>query len=460
MRAGALGAVLALACAGCSSGTPAAPKPRVGTAVWVDGGARSCSDLRSAAAARSPARPLCSIARAIAVAPAGWTVAVRAGRYPALTARGHARGKPVTVTGRGRVVVDSVRVPGGAGNLRLDRLTIPGGVHFAEGGAHDVTISRSEISAAGDAISLNWGTHDVRIVRNHIRASASGIVFNSQSHRPGAPNADAPELAPISRVLIRGNHLDRIGTDALRPANFRHVTIEGNEISGLRESGEHSDVLQVVMGGDDLVFRRNFVHDNTGQGFFIKDGLVRGARVEDNVFVRNQLRGPSPAGFPSAGFQIAIYETTGLRLLRNTVWDNDLNVALGGNVRDAVVRGNLFEDMVADTDAGGGAPGVRQDYNLIAGGWNWGARGRHDIRRRPRFVDPARLDYRLARGSAGIDAGASRPGDTPRQGLPRALRRRRVRATAAVAARPSPTSARSSGAPRSSARDARRRRSC
>ena len=164
------------------------------------------------------------------------------------------------------------------------------------------------------------------------------------------------------------------------------------------------------MGGDDLVFRRNFVHDNTGQGFFIKDGLVRRARIEDNVFVRNQLHGKSPAGFPSAGFQIAIYETTGLRLLRNTVWDNDLNVALGGNVRDAVVRGNLFEDMVADTDAGGGRPGVRQDYNLIAGGWNWGARGRHDIRRRPRFVAPARLDYRLAPGSAGIDAGAADPG--------------------------------------------------
>jgi hypothetical protein len=280
-------------------------------------------------------------------------------------------------------------------------------VHFAEVGAHDVTISRSDISAPGDAVSLNWGTRDVRIEDNHIRAGGDGIVFNSQSNRPGAPDPGAPQLEPISRVLIRGNHLEDIGTDAIRPANFRQVTIEGNEINGLREEGEHSDVLQVVMGGDDLVFRRNYVHDNSGQGFFIKDGLVRNATVADNVFVRNQLHGTSPAGFPSAGFQIAIYETTGLQLLRNTVWDNDLNVALGGNVRNAVVRGNLFEDMVADTDAGGRTPDVRQDYNLIAGGWNWGARGRHDIRRRPKFIDPARLDYRLAPGSAGIDSGAT-----------------------------------------------------
>ncbi|MEA2134144.1 MAG: hypothetical protein QOC68_2053 [Solirubrobacteraceae bacterium] len=415
--------------------------------------------MRSLAAARSPATPLCSIPRAIAVAPAGGTVAVRAGRYPALSARGHSRGKPVTVTGHGHVVVDAVQVPGGAGNVRLDHLTIPGGVHLAEGGAHDVTISRSEISARGDAVSLNWGTHDVRIERNHISAGGDGIVFNSQSHRPGAPNPGAPELAPISRVLIRGNHLDGIGTDALRPANFKHVVIEGNEINGLREEGEHSDVLQVVMGGDDLVFRRNFVHDNTGQGFFIKDGLVRNARVEENVFVHNQLRGPSPAGFASAGFQIAIYETTGLRLLRNTVWANDLNVALGGNVRDAVVRGNLFEDMVADTDAGGRVPSVRQDYNLIAGGWNWGARGRHDISRRPRFVDPARLDYRLAPGSAGIDSGAADVG-TRRDKVcrapyddPRARNRGAGNPPFADAGALERT-------PRGSARDTRRRRSC
>ena len=409
MRAGALGAgaAVALVCVGCGSDKPAAaPKPHAARTVWVDKGAANCSDTRSAATARSPSNPLCSIARGIKVAPAGGTVAVRPGRYPALTARGHAHGKPVTVTGRGRVVVESVLVPGDEGNVRLDHLRIPRGVHFAEGGAHDVTISRSDISNTGDAVSLNWGTHDVRIEGNHIRATGDGIVFNSQSNRPGSPNPTAPQLAPISRVLIRGNHLEDIGTDALRPANFRHLVIEDNEINGLREEGEHSDVLQVVMGGDDLVFRRNFVHDNTGQGFFIKDGLVRNARIVDNVFVRNQLHGKSPAGFPSAGFQLAIYETTGLKLLRNTVWDNDLNVALGGNVRDAVVRGNLFEDMVADTDAGGGFPDVRQDHNLIAGGWNWGARGRHDIRRRPRFVDPARLDYRLRRGSADFSVGA------------------------------------------------------
>ena len=49
------------------------------------------------------------------------------------------------------------------------------------------------------------------------------------------------------------------------------VLIEGNEITSVRENGNHSDCLQTVWVGDHIVFRKNYLHDNRCQGFFIKD---------------------------------------------------------------------------------------------------------------------------------------------------------------------------------------------
>ena len=49
------------------------------------------------------------------------------------------------------------------------------------------------------------------------------------------------------------------------------MLIEGNEITGVRENGNHSDCLQTVWVGDHLVFRKNYLHDNRCQGFFVKD---------------------------------------------------------------------------------------------------------------------------------------------------------------------------------------------
>ena len=64
------------------------------------------------------------------------------------------------------------------------------------------------------------------------------------------------------------------------------MLIEGNEFTGIRENGNHSDCLQTVWVGDHLIFRRNYLHDNRCQGFFVKDQAspVEGIVVEDNLF--------------------------------------------------------------------------------------------------------------------------------------------------------------------------------
>jgi hypothetical protein len=231
----------------------------------------------------------------------------------------------------------------------------------------------------------------VTIARNHIHTapSGSGVAFASTSTLPGSPPG-AENQAPIVDVVIRDNHFDGIAVDAIRPANFEHLVVEGNEIEGVIEHGQHADALQTVFGGRDLLFRNNYIHDNQSQGLFINDGRVTGVVVEGNVIVHNTRE-----------IALQFYDTVGLRIAHNTVWDNEANVALRTGVRDAVVTGNIFQDMVVD-DPAAAALAVRQDHNLIAGGWNWGARGAHDITTPPTFVDPGRDNYRLAPRSAGI----------------------------------------------------------
>jgi hypothetical protein len=227
----------------------------------------------------------------------------------------------------------------------------------------------------------------------HTEGAGSGVTFASTSTRPGAPPG-APNDPPISHVVIRANHFDGIAIDAIRPANFDHLVIEGNEIEGVVEHGQHADAVQTTFGGSDLVVRDNFIHDNVAQGVFIKDGRVTRAVIEGNVIVRNRSE-----------IALQLYDTVGVTIAGNTVWDNDENVALRAGVRDAVVTRNLFQSMVVD-DPASAARDVRQDHNVVAGGWNWGARGPHDISTPPSFVDPGRSDYRLTPKSAGSGAGA------------------------------------------------------
>jgi hypothetical protein len=110
-------------------------------------------------------------------------------------------------------------------------------------------------------------------------------------------------------------------------------------------------------------------------------------------------------------WQISFYDGVpdrtkyGMRLLRNTVWDSNLPVdIMGTDNRRVQVRGNVFQQMLVDSPSAI-RPQIEQDHNLIAGGWNWGARGAADKRGGARFRNPARDDYRLRPGTTKFPAG-------------------------------------------------------
>jgi hypothetical protein len=392
---------LAVAIAGCSGHHQQSAHLPTGTQLHVDGDQSRCDDGRNAKQARSAATPLCTIARAIGLSSPGTVVAVAPGNYPALvTGRTGSGWVTIRGAGPGPVRLPRIELKDGASGLAFERLELtgsPDGPTFQvdAGESRNVRLVASRVEATHqDAIVLGAGARGVTIARNHIHTapSGSGVAFASTSTLPGSPPG-AENQAPIVDVVIRDNHFDGIAVDAIRPANFEHLVVEGNEIEGVIENGQHADALQTVFGGRDLVFRNNYIHDNQSQGLFINDGRVTGVIVEGNVIVHNTRE-----------IALQFYDTVGLRIAHNTVWDNEANVALRTGVRDAVVTGNIFQDMVVD-DPAAAALAVRQDHNLIAGGWNWGARGADDITTPPTFVDPGRDDYRLAPRSAGIEDG-------------------------------------------------------
>jgi hypothetical protein len=376
-----------------------------------------CDDARGAAIARSASHPVCTIERALDIAPSGGRILVGAGTYPALTAES---GGDVLVQADGEVRLPSIDVADDAGGVSFSGFTLTGdgsSPTFRVGaGAHDVGLLDSAVRAqAQDAIVLLPGSGNVLVQGNRIHTEhhGSGVVMNSESDAPNAPAGGEAE-APITDVIVRDNHFDGIAVDAIRPANFRNLVVEGNEIEGVYETGAHNDVLQVVWGGSGLVFRDNLVHGNTGQGLFIKDGRVNDVTVAGNTFVQNRRR--SKAERPAAS-PLQVYDTVGLKIVGNTFWDNDNAVLLRTGIRNAVIANNILENVVADDEHPAEVRrNVRQDYNLVAGGWNWGkqgAIGAHDIAayghpsRQPRFVDADRLDYRLAAQSSGLDAADS-----------------------------------------------------
>lgn len=401
-----LAAVAVLAWAALATTHVDRAKAQSPATLYVDQAGRggACNDGRSAADAANPATPLCTISRGIAVAPPGATIAVRGGTYAALTVGG-TRSAPITVAAFGSeaVSIPTITISEKASNLSFQGLHLTGGNTNSFGildGANNISLIGSDVRSSNqDAIFIHPGVDSVLLDGNTINSrpagatgGGNGITLNSESNLPGAPAGATPD-APITNITIRNNRFTAIGTDAIRPTNFVNLYVEGNDISGVNENGNHNDVFQSVFGGQNLVFRNNFIHDNVGQGLFIKDGQVTNAVVENNVFVHNKMN-----------ITLQVLETIGLTLVNNTVWDNDSNVWIRSGTRQAVVRNNLFQQMNVDSQSEGAA-NINQDYNIIGPGGNWGPKGPHDVRGTPKFVNPAAEDYRLAPGSLGIDSG-------------------------------------------------------
>jgi parallel beta helix pectate lyase-like protein len=367
------------------------PPPRRRSPQPVAGGVGRPVPVADPAGATTPTPPpaptctlevadLATARSAVAAASPGAVVCLADGSYGELTLSAL---KPAEVTLRAAH----------AGQATLDGATL--------GGSH-LTLARFTI---GDEVTVEPGSEAIAIEHNRISGGYFGV------------DAGPTTTTTIDDARIVGNQfVGPFGEDAIQLNRYHDgdgdgvgVLIEGNEITDVRENGNHSDCLQTVWVGDHLVFRRNYLHDNRCQGFFVNDQAepIAGIVVEDNLFLRDDA--PCAPTAPECGepsyFQV-FGPYTGLTMRRNTIWGGEPAATFQeGAGADTVIDANVVYRFWTATDL---SPATYTDNTVCereageGGAWPGQVLG-ETIACPPAFSDPAVDDYRLLGSSRGVD---------------------------------------------------------
>lgn len=293
--------------------------------------------------------------------------------------------------------------------------TGPGTVRAAHPGA--ATLTKATLNGTDATLSLfkvtngvviGIGTTNAQVLHNLITGGGQGI------------DACPTEKSFCTNEQIIGNKfVGPFGEDAIHANRYHGLLIEGNEITQVRENGSHSDCLQTVWRGDHLTFRKNYLHDNRCQGFFIKDqtmsapgipgGPIEGVIVEDNLFLRDH----EPCGATAPGCGQPIYfqpvaPYTGFVMKRNTIWGDGIDSNASFRGEGAVGSDTLIENNVVYrfwTDWNMTPATIRNNTDCLreaGAGGSWPAITGETKACSLSFANTAADDYRIA-GERGVD---------------------------------------------------------
>jgi hypothetical protein len=326
----------------------------------------------------STASSTSALSSALGSAGAGATLCLADGSYGrlALTATKGVPGVTVRAEHPGKATIDGATLTGA--NITLADLNVTDEITIAAGSS-GMTISHNKIT--GGYLGVNLSSDDQQI-------SDTAIVGNQF-------------VGPFGEDAIRANRYHD-GPDA----DPYGLLVEGNEITGVRENGNHSDCLQAVWVGDGMYFRKNYLHDNRCQGFFIKDqaSTVSNVVAEDNLFLRNDAAcAQAGCGQPSV-FQL-FGPMTGLVVRRNTIWTpggGSPTTLRDGGWGSVTIDSNVIYRPWSDTSApfGSGYSATNNVAGTSPEG-TWPSTG-FSVVASPSFADPAHDDYRTGDGR-GVD---------------------------------------------------------
>jgi hypothetical protein len=259
-------------------------------------------------------------------------------------------------------------------------------------------------NVAGDEVTVEPGSDHMTVQFNRI----SGGYFGVQ--------AGPTTTTPVNDVTIRANKfVGNFGEDAIRLNRYHDsdgdgigALIEGNEITGVVEDGAHNDCLQTVWVGDHLVYRRNYLHSNNCQGFFVKDqqSPIDTIVFDDNLIVDHNLPCQPASLCPTWVLSpVQIFgPLTSLHMANNTVWtpfDNG-GVYVRGSGWGSFQFVNNVTYRLSAPDGAAPFASYSASNNVTCNRENpWPATGVASACSLP-FPNPAAQDYRLGNGR-GVD---------------------------------------------------------
>jgi hypothetical protein len=315
-----------------------------------------------------------AVQSAVTSAAAGSVICLAPGTYGKLSLSGHPAGE---------VVIQ----PAGTATIAGASLT----------GSH---LTLEGFNVAGDEVTVQPGTDHMTVQFNRI----SGGYFGVQ--------AGPTTTTTVNDVTIRGNQfVGNYGEDAIRLNRYHDgdgdgigALIEGNDITGVVEDGAHNDCLQTVWVGDHLVFRRNWLHANNCQGFFVKDQAspIDTIVVEDNLIVDHNLPCQPASLCPTWVLSpVQVFgPLTSLRFANNTVWTPFRSGAVymrEGSFGSFQFVNNVTYNVQAPDGATPFANYTASNNVTCGRGGSWPATGLTTACSLP-FPNPATDDYRLGGG--------------------------------------------------------------
>jgi len=259
------------------------------------------------------------------------------------------------------------------------------------------------------SVTIQPGASGMTVEHNRVTGGGQGI--------DGCPSS----TTTCNDTKIIGNELiGPFGEDAIHLNRYHDangdgvgILIEGNEITNVRENGNHSDCLQTVWVGDHIVFRRNYLHDNRCQGFFVKDqaslggvsGPIAGISVEDNLFLRNK----EPCGPPLTSCGQPMYfqvfgPYSGFKMKRNTIWGDGYDSIAAfreGTGVDTQISNNVIYRLWTDTNMSG--IGLTENTVCVREGSWPSSRPGETTACSLSFANPAADDYRISGSNRGVD---------------------------------------------------------
>lgn len=299
---------------------------------------------------------------------------------------------------------------GSYGSLSLSSSKPAPGVTLAAANPGAATIGDVSVSGSGYTIARFVIDGGVSISRNVDRTVVDhNRILGGDHYGVFVCTAEPPDQC--NDTAITGNvFAGAMDEDQIR-ANVFHdgdgdgigLLVEGNEFRGNQERGGHNDVFQSVWVGDHLVFRKNYLHDFGGQGFFVKDQgrAIDGFVANDNLIVDQDL--PCEPASLCSGYQLAPWQVFGPiangEIKHNTVgWGSGGGTAvLTGTYTDIEFSDNVFNRLTV-TDSGGSVPSMSGSNNTYCDSSGWGVPPGSSVDCSPDFLNPAAGDYRLASG--------------------------------------------------------------
>ena len=256
------------------------------------------------------------------------------------------------------------------------------------------------------------GRRPARVDRDDDRSQPHG----RQPHRLRRLRLSGTTTVRCNDVSITNNKIQGSFDEDQIQANLYHdgpdadpygLLVEGNEFLGNVEWGNHDDVFQSVWGGDNLYFRKNYLHDFGGQGFFVKDqpSTIDGLVFDDNLIVRQNL--PCDPTLLCPTWQLAAVQIFGpvknVSIRHNTVWPGSGGgqswLRGSGWAGPTAFSDNVFANL--NSDASGLTTGYAAANNTYCGGSGMPSAGlTSDCN--PAFGDATGNDLRQANGR-GVD---------------------------------------------------------